>query len=196
MLECHSVFLSVPVGFRTVQPRVPDPAAAVPLGPATYPYTGLHACGCARLCGKVLETGPKSGLLGPFKRALGGCRPPDARFILRGSRPPVGGCRPPNPLRGVWGAAASQPGVRDHPGSSRLHYGKGFDAGPPQVGAGSLSFCGFSRFSVVFLPAFLFSRLYVEVCVLVAVFLSTENSLYVVTCGCTRVFSGCPAVSG
>ncbi len=30
-------------------------------------------------------------------------------------------------------------------------YGKGFDTGPPQVGAGSLSFCVFSWFLVVFL---------------------------------------------
>ncbi len=37
------------------------------------------------------------------------------------------------------------------PGSSRCHYGKGFYAGPPQVGAGPLSFCRFSWFLLVFL---------------------------------------------
>ncbi len=40
----------------------------------------------------------------------------------------------------IWGPRAS-PGGR----------GEGFDAGPPQVGAGSLSFRGFSRFLVVLL---------------------------------------------
>ncbi len=33
----------------------------------------------------------------------------------------------------------------------RPDYGKGFDAGPPQVGPGSLNFCRFWRFSAVFL---------------------------------------------
>ncbi len=28
-------------------------------------------------------------------------------------------------------------------------YGKGFDTGPPQVGAGSLRFCGYSLFLVI-----------------------------------------------
>ncbi len=36
-------------------------------------------------------------------------------------------------------------------GSSRCHCGKGFDTGPPQVGAGFLSLCGFSLVLVVFL---------------------------------------------
>ncbi len=64
-----------------------------------------------------------------------------------------------------------------------LHFwdGKGFDAGPPQVEAVSLSFCTFLssfRVSLGSRPAFLPSRPYFRVCVLVAVFLSTETSLY------------------
>ncbi len=50
-------------------------------------------------------------------------------------------------------------------------YGKAFDAGLPQVGAWPLSFFLGSR------PALLHSRPYFRVCVLVAVFLSTETSL-------------------
>ncbi len=37
---------------------------------------------------------------------------------------------------------------------SRRHYGKGFDAGPPQVGAGTLGFGGFSGSRPAFLPWF------------------------------------------
>ncbi len=51
------------------------------------------------------------------------------------------------------------PEVGDHPGvlslslriRSKLAYAKGSDAGPPQVGAGSLSFFGFLWFVVAFL---------------------------------------------
>ncbi len=55
--------------------------------------------------------------------------------------------------------------------------------GTPQVGAGSLGFCGFSMFSVclvVFLglrPDLLLSRPHFRVCVLVVVFLLTDTSL-------------------
>ncbi len=60
-----------------------------------------------------------------------------------------------------------------------LECGKGFDTGPPQVGAGSLSFCGFPwfwPFSLGSRPAFLPSRPYFRVAVSVEVFLSTETS--------------------
>ena len=76
--------------------------------------------------------------------------------------------------------------IRTDPGAAAAvkwtgpQYGQGFDTGPPQVGAGSLSFSGFRCFWLFFLgsrPAFLPSRLYFRVCVPVTVFLSTETSL-------------------
>jgi hypothetical protein len=60
-----------------------------------------------------------------------------------------------------------------------LQYGEGFYTGPPQVVAGSLSFFGFSMFLVVVLGLPAGSpQPYFRVCGLVAVFLSTETSLF------------------
>ena len=67
------------------------------------------------------------------------------------------------------------------PGYTRDPYGKGSDTGPPQVGAGSLSFCRFSMFLVVFLglPAGCptLPALFEGLCSC-GVFLSTETSLH------------------
>ncbi len=84
----------------------------------------------------------------------------------------------------------TDPGGGDHPGvllislrlRPKLADGESFDAGPPQVGAGTLSFLRFPRFLIVVLglPAvFPTIPAYFRVCVLLAVFLSTETSLYV-----------------
>ncbi len=54
---------------------------------------------------------------------------------------------------------------------------------PSEVGAGSLSFCSFCcfwLFSLGFRPGFVPPWAYFRVCVSVAVFLSTETSLYYV----------------
>ncbi len=82
--------------------------------------------------------------------------------------------------RTSWqGPAVVRVRTRRAQGAPKLFYGEGFDSGPPQVGAGSVSLWVSQLLVVVLgLPASFPTPLpYFRVGVLVAVFLSTETSL-------------------
>ncbi len=101
-------------------------------------------------------------------------------FRPRGGSIWVPNLRPEGTLRNVRETSTLAPAVHAGraPGQGPRRCGKGFDAGPPQIGHGpfvSAGFRGFWLFSLGTVPAFLPSRRYFRVCVLVAV--STETSL-------------------
>ncbi len=91
----------------------------------------------------------------------------------------------PSPLPGLRGIDSGEVSLRVCRNFRAVDpfktYGGGFDAGPPQVGAGPLSFYWFSMILVFFLgpsagfPTF---SAHFRVGVLAAVFLSTETLLY------------------
>jgi hypothetical protein len=82
-----------------------------------------------------------------------GAKPFTFPLGLWGGRKPFGPPKAPisgptSELLDLWVAGAPMQILR-----TVLSYGKGFDTGPPQAGAGSLSFSGFSGCLVVFLGA-------------------------------------------